>query len=64
MIEVDFLGNEGTFCGFGDDAKNKEFDSIVVKPLSASQYYCFTELWEDQARRGVGATVLTSRRLS
>ena len=48
VIEVDFLGNEGTFCGFGDDAKNKEFDSIVVKPLSASQYYCFTELWEDQ----------------
>ncbi|ACO61836.1 glycosyltransferase family 77 protein [Micromonas commoda] len=48
VIEVDFLGNEGTFCGFGDDAKNKEFDRIVVKPLSASQYYCFTELWEDQ----------------
>ena len=48
VIEVDFLGNEGTFCGFGDDAKNKEFDSIVVRPLSASQYYCFTELWEDQ----------------
>ena len=35
VIEVDFLGNEGTFCGFGDIAKNKEFDSIVVKPLSA-----------------------------
>lgn len=53
VIEVDFLGNEGTFCGFGSDVKDKEFDRIVRHPLTANQYYCFTELWEDQgAPRG------------
>lgn len=55
VIAVDFLGNEGTFCGFGDHAANVRFDKRTHGPLRGDQYYCFTELWQDQGSpRGGG----------
>lgn len=53
VIEVDFLGGEGTFCGFGDQNENARFDQRTHSALTGDQYYCFTELWQEQgAPRG------------
>ena len=48
VIEVDYLGGEGTFCGFGSGRENLDFDARVGSALEGGgQYYCMTELWED-----------------
>jgi hypothetical protein len=42
VIEIDFLGNEGTFCGFGDAGEDQRFDRAVqqagayTRPLFSS----------------------------
>ena len=55
VLEIDYLGGEGTFCGFGDQLKNERFDSGTYNALTGDQYYCFTELWHDHgAPRGGG----------
>ena len=55
VIAVDYLGGEGTFCGFGDDGMNERFDIRTRGPLTGDQYYCFTELWQDQGSPRSGA---------
>jgi arabinosyltransferase len=58
ILEFDFLGGDGSFCGFGDGddgggkkksaaERNREFDTSTARALSGDQYYCFTESWRD-----------------
>ena len=55
VLEFDFLGGEGTFCGFGDAARDAAFDADARDALAGDQYYCFTELWREMgAPRGGG----------
>jgi hypothetical protein len=62
VISVDFLGGEGTFCGFGDHEANVRFDRRTHSALTGDQYYCFTELWQDQgAPRGGSKVRLCTR---
>ena len=61
VIEVDYLGGEGTFCGFGPK-ENPDFDARVGSGARAGQYYRMTELWEDMGapRSGRGDDVRTA----
>ena len=47
VLELDFFGDEGSFCGFGSDAENERFDAATRRALTGDQYYCFTELWRE-----------------
>ena len=55
VIEIDFLGGEGTFCGFGDQGANQRFDRRTHSALTGDQYYCFTELWREHGSPMSGA---------
>ena len=53
VIEFDHLG-DGTFCGFGNDAENDEFDAQTKEALSSAQYFCFDEAYSKQGRPNNG----------
>ena len=42
--------DDGSFCGFGDAAEDKEFDQAANAALYHNQYYCFEEVYNKQGR--------------
>ena len=42
--------DDGSFCGFGDAAEDKEFDQAANAALYQNQYFCFEEVYNKQGR--------------